>query len=128
MWAGKSRSSRGYGAPHVAVRARYACLVDAGEAVCARCGIPILPGDEWDLGHSEDRSSYTGPEHSRCNRSAGGRNGAAVTNSRRAAAAAKPTHVWSRVWEWPIPPDVYVAPEVVRAYLEAEARGSVGDL
>ena len=23
--------------------------------------------------------------------------------------------VWSRVWEWPIPPDVYVAPEVVRA-------------
>jgi hypothetical protein len=87
--------------------------------VCARCGLPILPGDEWDLDHGPDRSSYLGPAHRRCNRVAGARNGAAVTNSRHAAAAAKPTYVWSRVWEWPIPSDVYVDPEVVRAYLEA---------
>jgi hypothetical protein len=29
---------------------------------------------------------------------------------------------WSRVWSWPILPDTYVDPEVVRKYLEEKAR------
>jgi hypothetical protein len=29
---------------------------------------------------------------------------------------------WSRVWEWHIPPDTYVDPEVVLNHLEEEAR------
>jgi hypothetical protein len=32
-------------------------------------------------------------------------------------------HSWSGVWFWPIPPGTYVDPEVVREYLEEEARG-----
>jgi hypothetical protein len=125
LWAKKTRGSRGYGAAHRSLRAGVARVVEAGEAVCARCGLPIRPGEPFDLDHGPDRSSYLGPSHRGCNRQAGARNGAAVTNSRwaaAAAAAARPTNVWSRVWAWPIPPDVYVAPEVVRAYLAEEAR------
>jgi len=32
---------------------------------------------------------------------------------------------WSRVWFWPIPPDTYVDPEVVREYVEEEAERGV---
>jgi len=51
-----------------------------------------------------------------------------VTNSRRqpqdATAGTGYERVWSRVWEWPIPPGVYVDPEIVREYLEEEARAA----
>jgi hypothetical protein len=83
LWAKKTRSSRGYGAVHKAVRARYAELVEAGQAVCARCGRLIVPGTPWDLDHGPDRSSYLGPSHRRCKRVAGAKNGAAVTNAGR---------------------------------------------
>jgi len=42
--------------------------VKAGLVDCAYCGEPILPGEAWDLGHTENRLGYTGPEHARCNR------------------------------------------------------------
>jgi hypothetical protein len=62
---------RGYGPRHVALRARWAPLVDRGEVLCARCGVLIDPGTPWDLGHDDDdRSRYNGPEHARCNRGA----------------------------------------------------------
>lgn len=32
-------------------RARLAPSVEAGEATCNRCGLPILPGQEWDADH-----------------------------------------------------------------------------
>jgi hypothetical protein len=127
LWEKKSRDARGYGAAHKALRLRYLRAIESGQVVlCARCSRRILPGAPFDLDHTPDRSSHLGPSHRRCNRQAGARNGAAVTNSRRAAAVAEPTHVWSRVWEWPIPAGVYVAPEVVRAYLEEEVRLAAG--
>lgn len=59
---------------HRRVRAFLRPVVAAGEAVCVRCGEPIAADEPWDLGHSDavpDR--YAGPEHARCNRSAGAR-------------------------------------------------------
>ena len=45
--------------------------------LCARCGLPVLPTDDWDLGHVVAQtlggSSASGvrPEHRSCNRDAG---------------------------------------------------------
>jgi hypothetical protein len=78
-----------------AARARWRPIVNAGDAVCWRCGRPIvpnpdLPHDGWQVGHIEDLAlggahghENQAPEHSRCNTSAGGRLGAAITNARR---------------------------------------------
>ena len=64
-----SSTARGYGRPHQAERAAVAEAVADGVA-CARCGRPILPGEAWDLGHTDDRQGYRGAEHARCNRGA----------------------------------------------------------
>jgi hypothetical protein len=61
-------AQRGYGARHQQLRKAWKRIVEAGEATCARCGTAISPDAEWDLGHSDDRLSYTGPEHRACNR------------------------------------------------------------
>lgn len=71
-------TARGYGAEHQALRTRWQPIVDAGQANChaTQCLMPIrwiMPGTPWDLGHTEDRTAYTGPEHQRCNRADGGR-------------------------------------------------------
>jgi hypothetical protein len=67
-------AERGYDAQHRALRKRVAREVEAGRAVCARCGRWIAPGTPWDLDHrDDDRSQYLGPSHSRCNRQTSGR-------------------------------------------------------
>ena len=38
---------------------------------CARCRRPIETGQAWHLDHSDDRATYIGPSHARCNTSAG---------------------------------------------------------
>lgn len=76
-------TDRGYDAAHKRQRRRWAPKVEAGLVDCARCHLPILPGTPWDMGHDDDRTTWTGPEHAACNRGAGGVNGAAVTNSTR---------------------------------------------
>ena len=53
------------------VRAKYAPIVAAGEAVCAHCDQPILPGELWDLDHDDSdplQRRYLGPSHRSCNR------------------------------------------------------------
>jgi hypothetical protein len=79
-----STSERGYGASHQALRDKYRPLVESGQAVCPRCTTPIAPDEPWDLGHTDDRTGYQGPEHRSCNRSAGGTNAANKINAQRA--------------------------------------------
>jgi len=51
-----------------------------GRVSCARCKLPIAPGEPWDLGHDDnDRSKYTGPEHQECTRGASKRTRDQVT-------------------------------------------------
>ena len=69
-------AQRGYGGAHQALRRRWQRRIDTGELVlCRRCGEPVTPGDEWDLGHDDlDRTIAAEPEHARpCNRAAAGR-------------------------------------------------------
>lgn len=71
---------------------------------CRRCGGLITredPESTWHAGHETDRAAggtETGiePEHATCNTSAGGKAGAAITNSRWA----KPTMERVQVAQW----------------------------
>lgn len=76
----KTFQSRRYGVEHQRFRAAWKREVDAGGVTCSRCGFAIMPGSKWDLGHADGGEGYHGPEHSRCNRSAGGRQGAIIRN------------------------------------------------
>lgn len=105
---------RGYGKGHRQTRERFRPIVEAGEAICARCFGPIAPpGDPcpccgrivakgrpslgmcaWDMGHDDvDSSMHSGPEHACCNRRAGARNAGRATARRYGA-----RQVWSRQW------------------------------
>lgn len=57
------------------------------EVMCWRCGRDIAPGGRFDVGHLDRTAPPTlenlMPEHIRCNRSDGGRVGAAITNAVR---------------------------------------------
>lgn len=59
---------RGYTGPHRKLRAEWAPVVATGTVPCTRCGARIEPGQPWDLGHTDDRTTWTGPEHASCNR------------------------------------------------------------
>jgi hypothetical protein len=83
---------RRYGRAHRLVRAKYASIVAAGKATCARCQQPILPGELWDLDHDDEdplQRRYLGPSHRRCNR-------AVVTHLKAALAPEVQRH--SREW------------------------------
>ena len=61
-------AQRGYGTAHRQLRARYAARIAQGETfTCAKCGQPVNHGMTWHLGHTDDRTGYTGPEHELCN-------------------------------------------------------------
>lgn len=71
-----------YGGEHQALRRALAPYVPGSP--CWRCGLPILPGQPWDLGHDDDNpATYRGPEHARCSRQAGARKGNARRRQRR---------------------------------------------
>jgi hypothetical protein len=67
-------SAAKYGAHHRRAREKWLIPIAAGGVPCARCGIELVPGEKWDLGHDDDDPSlYAGPEHAACNRAAGAR-------------------------------------------------------
>lgn len=74
-----STTERGYGARHQAIRAHWAPIVATGRVICWRCGERIKPGAPWDLGHSDDRRTYKGAEHAKCNRGASRRSPQRIT-------------------------------------------------
>ena len=83
-------TARGYGWTHQQVRARWVPIVAAGQGychavICLMTTRWIPPGTPWDLGHDSARTTWTGPEHRKCNRSAG---------ARKRNAARRP--MWSR--------------------------------
>ena len=66
-------TQRGYDLAHRRLRAQWQRRLNAGEVIaCAKCGKPVDP-TAWDLGHTADRTGWTGPECRTCNRSDGGR-------------------------------------------------------
>lgn len=71
---------RGYDYKHRKLRKQIQPQVDAGQTTCWRCGLRILRGQPWDLGHDDhDRTKYRGPEHQACNRATTGRRQAPLT-------------------------------------------------
>jgi hypothetical protein len=89
-----SASQRGYGRAHERERQRWVARVDAGLVTCARCREPIEPGRPWDLGHNDERTAWTGPEHTVCNRRAGANHGAMVAAALRAKTAVRTSQAW----------------------------------
>jgi 5-methylcytosine-specific restriction endonuclease McrA len=81
-----------------AVRKILGPQIAAGNDVrCVNCGHPVQAGQRWDVGHIIDASrggaahrTNMGAAHTRCNRSAGGRAGAAKTNTTSKAARRLP--------------------------------------
>lgn len=83
------------------LRRTWQARIDAGGVDCGRCGLPILRGMQWDLGHVVDRAlggteaDGLWPEHARsCNRSAGGRLAHAL-KARPIRASSGQTRSWS---------------------------------
>lgn len=81
-----SNTARGYGIAHIRARERYARAMDRDGPIRCACTRPecarhdelqcpeMLDNDrDWDLGHTDDRTAWTGPECVPCNRGAGAR-------------------------------------------------------
>ena len=86
-----SRHLRGYGSNHDARRRQVKPLVDAGNAICSRCGNPISPREQWHLDHTDDRQGYLGVSHAYCNLRAAGIKTAQLRNENTASRT-------SRIW------------------------------
>jgi hypothetical protein len=66
-----------------AVRRALLAVYDPADR-CPRCGRPLGPDPaRLDLGHTDDRTAYSGLEHARCNRAAGARLGNARRRQRQ---------------------------------------------
>jgi hypothetical protein len=61
---------RVYGPEHWRLRAEWKKQISNGSVKCATCRV-LLEGNAWDLGHTDDRTGYVGPQCRRCNRSDG---------------------------------------------------------
>lgn len=70
----ESTTQRGYGSAHRRERAKWADLMaeqgylECHALACLMHTRSIGPHEPWDLGHTLDRSGWTGPEHRHCNR------------------------------------------------------------
>jgi hypothetical protein len=93
-------TQRGYGSQHQAERKRWSPIVAAGSVVCWRCHRLIIPGTSWDLGHNDQRTAWTGPEHRACNRRAGGIRGNRSPKRKKAATwRPQPPRITDLTWQ-----------------------------
>lgn len=65
--AERARAAQYASPEHRAARAAMKADVDAGRAVCCRCGGSIVPGQPWHADHNRARTGYLGPAHASCN-------------------------------------------------------------
>lgn len=68
----RTTTERGYGWSHQQQRAYWQQRLDAGERITCRsqhcrCGGRPVDPTNWQLGHTDDRTAWTGPENPRCN-------------------------------------------------------------
>ena len=98
-----SASARGYHYRHQKIRTGWAPLVNAGQVRChavlcleERDGRSrwIVPGTPWHLGHTPDRTAWTGPEHARCNLSDGAVRGNRMRGQRGTVRRRKQSRTW----------------------------------
>lgn len=85
--AARTTTERGYNYAHRKERERWKPTIAAGRGWChaVKCLMPsryIPPGAAWHLGHTLDRTSWTGPEHPRCNTVEGARRGGLIIAAR----------------------------------------------
>lgn len=89
-----------YGGLHQAEKRKWIPVIQAGQGWChaIRCLEPsrhIPPGTPlsmWHLGHTPDGTTWTGPEHRRCNCSEGATRGNRMRRRRRRPR--RPNHRW----------------------------------
>jgi hypothetical protein len=93
-----SASARGYDHQHRKLRAALIAQWVPGDP-CARCGQPMWgPPSKIHLGHTDDRTAWTGLEHERCNIRDAAVRGAIRSNASKTAAARTATVPRSRQW------------------------------
>ena len=60
-----------WGPVHRRRRVQFARRIERGdEVICPRCGLPVGPDQEWDLGRDDSNPRMERPEHRWCNRRA----------------------------------------------------------
>ena len=79
-----SRTSRGYGVAHQAMRKAAIQALTDGDP-CARCHGPMYRSQRLELDHNDDRTGYLGLSHRRCNQLAAAKKGGMVTSMRKRA-------------------------------------------
>lgn len=97
-----SSTKRGYGQAH---RRKVAAErpLQVGRP-CVRCGYPMLAGQPIQLDHTDDRQSYLGWSHRRCNVAASNRRRAAIRRAqgfvprRRRPTRSQPAQAEPNVW------------------------------
>jgi hypothetical protein len=98
-WTNSNRNKRnttkaGYGNQHQ--KLRKALLAKAYGTPCFRCGLPMLPGQQLHLDHTDDRTGYGGFSHKACNLKAAARKARAQQLKRLKLVTPRPTtaHRW----------------------------------
>lgn len=104
----RTTAQRGYGTKHEQLRARLLKAWRPGDP-CARCGQPMLYRWTLDrngnriaaihLGHTDDRTGYTGLEHARCNLRDGQRKTTAILRARGPLTPRQLTAIRMKQWQ-----------------------------